>query len=394
MPIPPRALKRAPYPDSFSRALFAVSPYRGCGHGCRYCDGRSEKYYVEGDFEHDIQCRTDRPEALRRELSLVRERGIVAIGSGVTDAYQGVEERERLTRACLEAIAESDLSPLVMTKSSLVERDLDLWAAFAKERGATLVMSIASVDEGLRERMEPGASSFASRLATLAKFKAAGCSTGALAMPCLPWLSDGEDALAATFGALKKAGVDWVLPGSLTLRPGRQKELYLETLAPAHSGLLARYRELYGEDRPSGMPRREYLRAFGERAFRLLREAGLSPLMPHAAYAPMMEAQDSLRLLFRDMAEAYRARGVDVRRLAAAADRYDAWLKAERAGFRRKRSLPRGWLEARLAESIRSGELAGALGNGKLASFAARVVAGETFDFESLSLRPPSCPSS
>ena len=99
-----RALFAEPFLVSFYRAL---APYRGCGHACRYCDGRAERYYVEGDFERDIAVRTNLPELVAADVEsgkMAKEWGAVCIGSGVTDVYQPLEEKLGLTRRTLEAL--------------------------------------------------------------------------------------------------------------------------------------------------------------------------------------------------------------------------------------------------------------------------------------------------
>ncbi|WP_455382625.1 radical SAM protein, partial [Salinispira pacifica] len=185
-----RALRRSRLPEPFFCARYSFSPYQGCGHGCLYCDGRAERYYVEGDFSRDIAVRINLPELLAREIGLARERAPVAVGSGVSDAYQPAEKRMRLTRACAEVIESSGLPVILATKSSLVERDLDIWSRVNRQAGFVLLMSINTTDELLRSRMEPGASSISDRFQTLRRFKDAGCGTGILAMPLLPFLSD------------------------------------------------------------------------------------------------------------------------------------------------------------------------------------------------------------
>ena len=385
-------LKPADLPENFTRSLYKIAPYRGCGHGCRYCDGRAERYYVEGDFEKDVLIRKDIPARLEHDLPLVRERGMVAFGSGTTDPYQPLEAQEKITGRCAELLAAEPpsglpLPAMVMTKSALVLRDLELWRRVNEKAGFVLMVSITSLDEELRTRMEPGASSFAERLALLKTFKAAGCATGILAMPFLPGLSDGEESIRALYAAALEAEVDFIMPGGLTLRPGRQKDLYLATLAAYRPDLVDLTRNLFKDERPSGWPGTEATRALMGRIAPIQKDSGLPGLLPHAVYARILPQHDALRILFLDMLELYAERGVPTGPLKRSATAYDAWLLAKRRVFRRKRNLPASWLEGILPEALKTGELGPILDNRKLLDFAhAVVLEGARLDYRTLKL--------
>ena len=386
-----KLLKPADLPDNFTRSLYKIAPYRGCGHGCRYCDGRAERYYVEGDFERDVEVRRTIPERLERELPAVREVGMVGFGSGVTDPYQPLEKVEGLTGRCAELIAAAPraLPAMVMTKSSLALRDLPAWRRVNERSGFLLMVSLTSLDEELRAAMEPGASSFAERLATLRAFQFAGCAVGVLAMPFLPGLSDGVDSIRRLYAACAEIGVDFIMPGGLTLRPGRQKDFYIEKLRAFRPDLVEPTLGIYAEERPSGAPTKAAAQALYGRIAEASRGFSIPYLLPHAAFARFLPPQDSLRLLFRDMLELYGERGTDTARLRTSADRYDEWLVGLRRNFRRHRTLPADWLEERFAEAAATGELGRVLGNPKLAAFAQSVIEGARLDYRSLSLVAP-----
>jgi len=392
-----KLLKPADLPDNFTRSLYKIAPYRGCGHGCRYCDGRAERYYVEGDFERDVEIRRSIPDRLEAELGAVRESGMVAFGSGVTDPYQPLEQVEGLTGGCAELLAGyaaegrgPRLSALVMTKSSLARRDLAAWRRVNVGAGFVLLVSLTSLDEELREAMEPGASSFSERLDTMHEFKEAGCAVGVLAMPFLPGLSDGVDSIRRLYAACAEIGVDFVMPGGLTLRPGRQKEFYLDKLRAFRPDLVEPTRELFKEERPSGSPTKAAAKALFGRVDEARRGFEMPYLLPHKVFARLLPPHDSLRILFRDMLELYEERNIDTRRLRIAADRYDDWLLQLRRFYRRRRSLPKDWLEARFAEAAASGELARILGNERLAGFSREVLSGARLDYPSLKLETSS----
>jgi DNA repair photolyase len=387
----PKLLKPADIPDNFTRSLYKIAPYRGCAHGCRYCDGRAERYYVEGDFERDIEVRRAIPERLSDELPAVRERGMIAFGSGVTDPYQPLEAREKITGSCARQLAESPraLPALVMTKSSLVARDLPFWRGVNDRAGFVLLISLTSLDDGIRKILEPGASSFSERLETVRAFKASGCAVGILAMPFLPGLSDSRDSIRSLYEACVCAGVDFIMPGGLTLRPGRQKEFYIRALAAYRPDLVEPTLDLYRDERPSGAPIWTAARALSARIAPIRREFSIPFLLPHKVFARFLPPHDALRMLFRDMVELYAERSVDTAALKRSACEYDSWLVGIRRVFRRKRSLPDSWLEDRFNEATRDGELEKVLQNERLSRFVASVLGeGARLDYNTLKLEP------
>jgi len=394
-------LTRGRLPDAFLVSLYrALAPYRGCGHGCAYCDGRAERYYVEGDFERDIAARLNVAERVSRDVAAGvawREYGAVCLGSGVTDVYQPLERELGLTRRTLEALVPAGLPVVVLTKSDLVMRDFDVLSRFP---AALVVVTVTTVDEGDAAMLEPGASSPAARLAVVREAKARGFRSGVMAMPLCPGISDGDESLGALLDAAIEAGADFVYPGGLTLRPGRQKDLFLSLLDARRPGLRADYDRLYREGRPSGMPAREGSAAFSLRLDRLVRERGLPQLIPHSLYRELLSPPDALYALFCHMQGLYATRGVDTRPLRDATARYADWLSGERTALRRSLGRSRApavssdpfsvtrVLSERLlglaGGSPRGSGLAGVLGNERLSALAADIISGGVFDYATL----------
>jgi DNA repair photolyase len=385
------ALQKTDLPDNFTRALYKVAPYRGCSHGCKYCDGRAEKYYVEGDFEKDINCRNNIPTLLKQELRFLRESGMIAFGSGVTDPYQACEREEQICRNCAEILAvwnrhstvslhrkgaelfdcsEGAANPrlpaMVMTKSSLVQRDLAFWEDVNATAGFILLMSLTSLDESLRETMEGGASPFVERIKTLQRFKKAGCTVGVLAMPLLPGISDGNESIQQLYTACAQIGVDFILPGGLTLRPGRQKELYFSILKRFRPDLVHTTRNIYCKERASGAPSAAYSHPLNSRLAAIQRESGIPWLLPHRVYSRLLPPHDVLRILLQDMVELFSREGVKTERLQESAGRYDAWLLGKRHFFRRHRSLGCDWLGKEFSLLLNSGVLSRIISNPRL----------------------------
>jgi DNA repair photolyase len=384
-----RALRASPLVDPFLCCRFSFSPYMACGHGCSYCDGRAEKYWVEGDFERDIVVRGNLPLLLRDELPKLRERAPIAIGSGITDAYQPLERNTKMMRDCAAVLADHGIPVSLLTKSSLVSRDIDLWERVNRGSGVILNMTIATLDEEVRRRFEPGASPIAERVETLRAFRRRGMTVGVMAMPLLPFISDGEQDIRALVETLKDAGAAFVMPGGLTLRPGRQKDFFMAALAKHFPGLVERYRDIYREERPSGASTRQYRDDLARRIESAMKKAGVPFLLPHVVYRDRLPLYDELYLLLHHMEELYAARNVPVGALKSATKRYADWLLQRKRLFNRKRSLQQGEIEEEIRGLFVTGGAEELLGNQKLAVFLRSVVLERrVFDYLTLTLSP------
>lgn len=174
----------------------SVNPYRGCEHGCIYCYARPTHEYLGYsaglDFETRIMVKMKAPELLRAELESPRWQPKVITMSGVTDCYQPVERRLKLTRGCLEVLAEFRNPVTIVTKNHLVTRDIDVLASLARHRAAAVFVSVTTLDTDLRKVMEPRTSPPASRLAAIEALARAGVPTGVMVAPVVPGLTDHE----------------------------------------------------------------------------------------------------------------------------------------------------------------------------------------------------------
>jgi DNA repair photolyase len=203
-------------PDvSFSAS---INPYRGCEHGCVYCYARPFHEYLGFsaglDFETKILVKTDAAALLRVELakpSYVPE--TIAL-SGVTDPYQPVERRLRITRACLEVLAECRNPVAVITKNHLVTRDIGVLSELAARGAAAVNLSITTLDEKLQRVMEPRTSVPKRRLAAVEKLAAAGIPVGIMVAPVVPGITDVE--VPDILRAARDAGAQWA--GYIVLR--------------------------------------------------------------------------------------------------------------------------------------------------------------------------------
>lgn len=287
--IQARTVTRLPgVTDPWFIGRYGMNLYRGCEHGCAYCDGRAERYYVAGAFDGDIQVKRNAVEVLARELDRVREPGFVLLGGGVCDAYQPAEERFLLARGVLELCRDRGLPVHVLTKSALVERDLDLCAAIATGSRVILSFSIATTDESLRERFEPRASPLHERWRLIARAKRLGLGAGVMAMPLLPGLSDQPAHVEALVRKAREVGADFVCISGLTLRPGVQMETYLRALREGSPELLPGYEKLYAARLASGAPDRRYLSRVEARGRAALAANGLPGRPPWPLFRGML----------------------------------------------------------------------------------------------------------
>ena len=174
----------------------SINPYRGCEHGCIYCYARPAHAYMDLspgiDFETKLFAKPDAPELLKREIS---RRGYrctpIALGTN-TDPYQPIERKWRVTRGIIETLAACDHPLTIVTKSALVERDIDLLSAMAAKNLAQVFISVTTLDNDLMRKLEPRAAAPRARLEALARLKSAGIPTGVMFAPVIPALNDSE----------------------------------------------------------------------------------------------------------------------------------------------------------------------------------------------------------
>ncbi len=201
----------------------SINPYRGCEHGCIYCYARPTHEYLGFsaglDFETKILVKEDAPALLRKELSSPKWTPKVIAISGVTDPYQPAERKLRVTRGCLEVLAEFRNPVGIITKNRLVTRDADLLAELARDGAAVVFVSVTSLDAGLARTLEPRASTPAFRLDAIAGLAAAGVPVGVMVAPIIPGLTDHE--VPAILEAAARAGAGYAgytfvrLPGAV-----------------------------------------------------------------------------------------------------------------------------------------------------------------------------------
>jgi DNA repair photolyase len=231
---------------------WTINPYRGCSHACVYCFARNTHTYLDldagKDFDNQIIVKVNVAEVLGRELAKPSwGRHPVALGTN-TDPYQRAEGRYQLMPGIIDALANSGTPFSILTKGSLLRRDLPLLGAANEKVPVDLAMSIAVFDEGLagdlQQSIEPGTPSTEARLATVTAARDHGLPVTVFMMPILPYLTDTRAHLDAALERIAAAGATSVLHTALHLRPGT-RQWYMQWLEAEHPELVDRYEAMY-----------------------------------------------------------------------------------------------------------------------------------------------------
>lgn len=231
-------------PDPIFGLKYNLNLYRGCQHQCIYCDSRSACYQIE-DFEHEVLVKVNAPEVLERELARKRIKGTVGTGS-MNDPYMPLEAQYHLTRRILQLLLKYGFGVHIITKSALVERDMDLLAAIGQTYAA-VTFTITTVDDGLAQKLEPGAPISSRRFEAMARLATNGVYTGVSLMPILPFIEDQEDNIRGIVRQVAEAGGKYIIPWfSVTLRD-RQRDYFYQKLDSLFPGVRQRYEKTYGE---------------------------------------------------------------------------------------------------------------------------------------------------
>ncbi|MET9958678.1 Rv2578c family radical SAM protein [Streptomyces sp. NPDC006326] len=262
---------------------WTVNPYRGCSHACVYCFARKTHAYLDLDtgigFDSQIVVKTNAPELLRRELGSRRWTGAhVAMGTNV-DCYQRAEGRYRLMPGIIEALRDRANPFSVLTKGTLILRDLPLLQEAAEVTEVGISVSVGFTDSALWRTVEPGTPSPAARLGAVRTLTDAGIECGVLMAPVIPFLGDSPEQLRETVRAIAGSGATSVTPLVLHLRPGA-REWFASWLAAHHPHLVERYERMYagGSYAPTW-----YQRQITRQVHELAAEFGIGPARRGAA---------------------------------------------------------------------------------------------------------------
>jgi len=261
-----------------------VNPYRGCSHACVYCFARKTHSYLDLDtglgFDSQIVVKVNAPELLRHRLASRGWQGEhIAMGTNV-DCYQRAEGRYRLMPGILAALRDHANPFSILTKGTLILRDLPLLRQAAEVTDVGVSVSVGFVDEALWRTVEPGTPAPERRLDVVRTFTEHGIGCGVLMAPVIPFLGDRPEQLRAAVRAVAASGATSVTPLVLHLRPGA-REWFMSWLGRHHPYLVARYERLYADG--AYAPKR-YQRRITRQVHELAQEYGIGPThteMPH-----------------------------------------------------------------------------------------------------------------
>lgn len=242
---------------------YNMNLYKGCCHGCIYCDSRSECYQVT-DFD-TVRAKADALTVLEQDLRAKRRKGVIISGS-MSDAYNPFEGRQQLMRGALELMDRYGFGVVIDTKSPLVVRDLDVLQRIARHSPVAVNFTVTTAEDALCRRVERHVSPTSARLEAMQNLTAAGIRCGVLLMPILPFVNDTPENITAIVQMAHQAGSGWVFAGSdfgVTLRTN-QRAHYLDWLdrlaeeeggSELFTGLRAHYERTYGQTYHCRTPR-------------------------------------------------------------------------------------------------------------------------------------------
>ncbi len=232
--------------------------YRGCTHGCIYCDSRSKCYGFKHEFE-DIEVKINAPQLLEKALKSKRKKCMIGTGA-MCDPYLHIEENLKLTRKCLELIDQYEYGVAVQTKSTRVLRDMDLLKSINDKTKAVVQMTMTTCDETLCKILEPNVSTTKERFKTLLQFKEAGIPTVVWLTPILPFINDTEENIREILEYCVEAGVKGIICFGMgvTLRDG-DREYFYKALDKHFPGIKNKYIRTYGNAYDIPSPNNENL---------------------------------------------------------------------------------------------------------------------------------------
>ncbi len=242
------------------KGRYGMNIYRGCTHGCIYCDSRSACYQFTHAFE-DVEVKQNAPELLERALKTKRQKAVIGTGS-MSDPYMHCEEQLGLTRKCLEIIYRYGFGAAIQTKSDRILRDIGLLEAIHERAKCVVQMTLTTWDEGLCRILEPNVCGTQRRVEVLEEMRKRGIPTVVWLAPVLPFINDTEENIRAILEACAQVQVKGIIcfDMGLTLRDG-DREYYYAALDKHFPGLKEKYVRTYGNAYEVPSPRAKELMA-------------------------------------------------------------------------------------------------------------------------------------
>jgi DNA repair photolyase len=300
--------------DSWFISRYGMNPYRGCLHNCAYCDGRAEKYQVEGEFGKEISVKTNAVQLLEKELSpkgkrIPLKKAFVLPGGGVGDLYQAVEKEYEIGRKILQIIFKYNFPLHILTKSVLVERDLSLIKKINEKSGAIVSSSFSSIDKSLGNIFEPGVPAPERRLEMLAKFKQNGIGAGMFLLPVIPFITDSEKMIETAFAKAKEFDLDYVIYGGMTLKPGIQKKYFFDLINGTLPNKLSSIFRIYSDDNPYGQAHYSYYKKIENTFVKVSQKNKIQTRIPLTYFQNILDINDLTVVLFEHIHHYLKAKG-------------------------------------------------------------------------------------
>lgn len=241
---------------------YNMNLYKGCTHGCIYCDSRSDCYGVE--IFDKVRAKENALSILEQELRCKRKRGVVGTGA-MSDPYNPFEKEYQLTRGALVQINRYGYGVAIATKSNLVERDIDLLQEISTHSPVLIKLTITTADDAMCKKIEPNVALSSQRFATIKTLSQAGIFAGILCMPILPFIEDNENNIRAIVEQAYENGAKFIYPAfGVTLRQN-QREWYYDKLDELFPSLKEKYMITYGNSYECKSPKgKELWRIFVE----------------------------------------------------------------------------------------------------------------------------------
>jgi len=301
--------------------------YQGCYHNCVYCNGFANNYNMHDDFGEKIKAKINAPELFEKYLikegyyPIFREgtttldeffphsklynkenkkpEFLLSLFGNVCDIYQPAEKELQLTRKLLQIAYEYGIPVRLLTKNDLVLRDLDLIKKIHKVSFARVAFTITLINEENQRIFEPRASSSIARLHALKKFREEGIPSGVYITPVIPFIGDTEENLNRIYGQLKSYNSEFVITGGLTLKPGRNKERFMQVIRDNYPHLYSKFNELYSNNNRYGQPNPLIAQKFNliqpvKRGYELAHKFGLNYFEPR--YIPNVKNRINLTI--------------------------------------------------------------------------------------------------
>lgn len=291
--------------DSWFISKYGMNLYRGCTHNCVYCDGRNEKYQVQKMFGTDVEVKINAISLLQKELSLQRRQkyyknGFIMVGGGVGDSYQHAEETYKLTRKTLEMLNAFHLPVHILTKSTLVTRDIDVLKEINEKTKALISFSFSSTNDELSKMIEPGVSLPSERLTVIKQLKKEGFHCGVFLLPVIPFLTDTLDIMKRSIQDFHEAGIDYLLFGGMTLKTGRQKTFFYQMLSRHFPSLIPSYEMIYQDDK-WGNPIESYHRSINQTFHTLMKHYPIPKQISAFLFNEVVTEHDRIVLILQQM---------------------------------------------------------------------------------------------